>query len=283
MLTSYYSTLVLSGGSIKSIGALGALQYCIDKNLLGHIRTYIGTSAGAIILYLMAIGYTPSEIIVYICTHDIFEDVNYLDIVSMASGCGAISFLNFLHHLEKMTIDKIGYLPTFQDIELKFHKKLIVTTYNYTKQQAEYLSVDTTPSLPCLIALRMTSCLPLVFDMFKYMDNYYIDGGIVDNFPIDYDDDGSHRLGILIDMYDEGERERPLGDHRGVLEYIYNLLLIPLKQQLYEKLERISSQHDIIRVKSDIGFLNYGISCRDKLDLFSMGYQDAVRTFETKV
>ena len=60
-----FDTIVLSGGSIKGIVTLGALQYAKENYLLENIKTYIGTSSGAIISYLLAIGYNPIEMIVY--------------------------------------------------------------------------------------------------------------------------------------------------------------------------------------------------------------------------
>jgi hypothetical protein len=70
---SHYDTLVLSGGSSKGIIILGALQYLIDNYLISNIETYIGTSVGSIICYLLLIGYTPIEIIVYICKNQLLE------------------------------------------------------------------------------------------------------------------------------------------------------------------------------------------------------------------
>ena len=64
-----YDTLVLAGGGTKGILTLGALQYAFDNLFLTNVKNYIGTSAGAMICFLLCIGYKPIEIIVYICTH----------------------------------------------------------------------------------------------------------------------------------------------------------------------------------------------------------------------
>ena len=48
-MNSEYNTLIISGGSVKAICSLGALQYCDDEKLIDNIDTYIGASAGAII------------------------------------------------------------------------------------------------------------------------------------------------------------------------------------------------------------------------------------------
>ena len=60
-----YDTIVLSGGSIHGIIVLGCIQYMIDNNILNKINIYIGTSIGSIIAYLLAIGCTPIDIIVF--------------------------------------------------------------------------------------------------------------------------------------------------------------------------------------------------------------------------
>jgi hypothetical protein len=51
------------------------------------------------------------------------EKMNDLNIVSMIQGRGAISFFNIQEQLEKMSISKIGYLPTLNDIKEKMKKK----------------------------------------------------------------------------------------------------------------------------------------------------------------
>ena len=84
-----YDTLVLSGGSTKGIIILGSLQYLYDNFYLSKIKNYIGTSSGAIICFLLAIGYTPIEIIVYICTHQLLEKIQHFNVVAMINGGGA--------------------------------------------------------------------------------------------------------------------------------------------------------------------------------------------------
>lgn len=285
----YYNTLVLSGGSIKTISMLGSIQYCYDNSLLDGVTTYIGTSAGSMLNYLLCIGYTPIEIIIYLCTHNIFEAVQYLDVVSMMNGGGAIGFSKFQEHLEKMTIDKIGRLVTFKDVQNLFKKDLIVTTYNYTKQIPEYLSPTSTPDMPCLVALRMTSCLPFIFEPFKYMDCQYLDGAFGDNFPILYnlDDENensvkSHRLGITVEVYDYSENpEDNVLDTTKLVEYLYKIITIPLKQNVLNKLE--SAKHmDIIRIKNDVNMFNYRLNSKEKMELFSVGYQIAKDFFKAE-
>ena len=171
IMTRNFDTLVLSGSGVKGLFVLGALQYCYDNFILSDIENYVGTSSGAMISFLLVIGYTPVEIITSICCNQVMEKMQHFDIFAMINNLGAASFTNISLHLERMTIDKIGYLPTFSDLKHKFNKNLVCITYNLTKGEVEYLSYETRPELPCLIALRMSSNLPLVFENYKY-DNY---------------------------------------------------------------------------------------------------------------
>ena len=197
----------------------------------------------------------------------------------MINGAGATSFNNIYEHLEKITIEKIGYIPTFLDLKEKYSKNLICVTYNITDDKTEYLSYETYPNLPCLIALRMSSNLPLIFENYKYGNSFYIDGGISDNFAIDVGDNiGKKILGILITSDSEN-----FNDHleSGILEFIYKLIFIPISQILEYKLKNISDKCKIIKLCYDkVKFFDFNINSQTKLDFFSFGYENMKKEFE---
>lgn len=275
-----YDTLVLSGGSTKGIIILGSLQYLYDNFYLKEIKNYIGTSSGSIICFLLAIGYTPIEIIVYICTHQLLERIQHFNVVAMINGGGASSFISIYEQLEKMTIEKIGYIPTFQDLKTKFNVNLTCITYNLTENKTEYLSVDNYPNLPCLIAIRMSSNLPLIFENFKYGKNLYVDGGISENFGIDIGDKiGERVLGIYLDS--EGKHFNTENDIN-IIEYIYKLMFIPISQSTELKIKNASMKCKIIKLSSNSSttFFDFKINSIEKLNLFSSGYQETKEILE---
>lgn len=55
-------TLVIGGGSIKTIASLGALSVLQEKGILDNITKFAGSSAGSVIVTLLVLGYTPKEI-----------------------------------------------------------------------------------------------------------------------------------------------------------------------------------------------------------------------------
>ncbi len=268
-----FDTIVLAGGSSKGIMMLGALQYLSDNFYLSEIKNFIGTSSGAIICFLLSIGYTPIEIMVYICTHQLLEKIQHFNIVAMINGCGASSFSNIYEQLEKMTIEKIGYIPTFSDLKNKYNVNFICVTYNLTENKTEYLSFENNPDLPCLIGLRMSSNLPLIFEKFKYGNNFYVDGGLSDNFAIDLGDKiGKKILGLYIDSDDEKLKKE---NDVNVIEYIYKLMFIPISQSTMFKINNVSNKCKIIKLQNNkINFFDFNINSVEKLNLFSSGYQE---------
>lgn len=266
-------TLVLSGGSVNGISILGALQYVKDNNMIDNISNFIGTSAGAFACYLLAIGYSPVEIICYICTSGVLEKMKHFNLVAMINGQGASSFSQIQENLEKMTIDKIGQFLTLKDLKTKYGKNLICVTFNVTQGIAEYLSHENFPDLPCLTALRMSANLPFVFEPYKYMNDFYIDGGIVNNFAIDIAEQiGKNILGICL-SYEKMNKT----DLSNFMQYMFKLMLVPIGYATKSKINSASSKCKILELDCgpDMNFFNFNISSKLKLELFSSGYSNA--------
>jgi predicted acylesterase/phospholipase RssA len=276
-----YDTLVLSGASQKGFILLGSLQYAMDNFMLKNIETYVGTSAGAIICYLLIIGYTPIEIVVYLCTNQILEKMSTINIMNMIKGSGGSSFNHVHEHLEKMTIAKLGYLPTLMDLKTKLNKVLICITHNMTENKSELISPDTFPTIPCLSALRMSSNLPFVFDRYKYGHSFYLDGGISDNFGIQVGEElGKKILGITLMNPSKTSIET---DDINTLEYLYNIMMVPIDTYIKYKIEKASDKCTIICLKSPNNkFFNFEMESTEKMDMFVSGYQQITTFIEKK-
>lgn len=274
-----YDTLVLSGNSVKGFYVLGALQYCYDNFLLSSVENYVGTSSGAMMSFMMAIGYTPVEIVTSICCQQVMERMQHFDIFAVMNNLGATSFTSIAQHLERMTIDKIGYLPTFSDLKHKFKKNLTCVTYNLTKGVIEYLNYENNPTLPCLVALRMTSNLPLIFENYKYDNNFYTDGGLVNNFAVDYGEKiGTRVLGFYIQF-----ENTTFSNTDNILEFIYKLIYIPIRQQQQSKIECINkTKTRVVPIYKALGEnqnnFNFSLTSVERLEMFSSGYRQCKAT-----
>ena len=275
----HFDTIVLPGASTKGIITLGALQYAVDNFILANVKTYVGTSSGAMICYMLAIGYTPIEIMVYICKNQLMEKIQHFNVVAMIQGRGATSFNTIQEQLEKMTISKIGYLPTLNDLKEKYGKTLICVTHNLTHNCVEYLSWENHPHLPCITALRMSSNLPLIFENYTYGNCLYVDGGISDNFAIDIGEKyGKKVLGILLGAEGSNFSNEP---DISTLEFIYKIMFVPINQYISYKIKNVSSKCRVVCINHNkIKFFQFDISSSTKLDMFSSGYEQMKENFE---
>ena len=266
-------TIILSGGSIKGFLTLGAIQYIHDNLNTTSLTTFIGSSCGALIAYLLVIGYTPIEIMVYICTHDVLPKMtSSMDIVNAVNGQGAISF-NFIHNiLEKMTIEKVGRLLTMKELFEKSNKHLLCVTYNLTKDKPEILSHISFPDLPCLTAVRMSSNLPLIFGSFKYQENFYIDGGITDNLGLRYIPTES-KSSIAINIVDDMQYK----PNSNILEFMYHILAIPIRQLTKNVISEMTEKNKnlkILNLRDDKQpkVYDFNIKSSTRFEMFSNGY-----------
>ena len=203
---SEYNTLILSGGSIRTICELGAIQYYNDHDLLNSIDLYVSESASSIIAYLTIIGYSPIEMLNIVCSHPMFTtDIPFIDMISLLKNEGGLSFSPLRDLLETLTINKLGMLPTLGKLYQLFKKRFVVSVFDYDSKKLEYLTPETHPDVPCIVAIRMSCGLPFIFKPFKYMGKRYMDPGIVEAIPLGYLDnlDLSERrvLAIAIEPY----------------------------------------------------------------------------------
>lgn len=264
-----FNTLVLSGSGSRSVSTLGALNYCNKHDML-DIHTYIGTSSGAIIGYLLSIGYNSMEILLYLCTNNIFNKIDNSNISSFLNGTGFYDFSRIQLEIEKMTVKKVGYLLTMEQLHKLYNKNLIIVTYNDTKQESVYIDFQSHPNLPVMTALRMSCNLPLVFDNFKYMGDYYIDGVFADNFPVNRAPVDTYTLGI-----DISTQTLPVcGDDMTLYNRVNNILSMSLFKQDHEKY-RYRDNTEILIIKIDNNNTNIIETVRTPniLDLFSAGYR----------
>ena len=176
--------MILSGGGTKGLCSLGALQYLQDSKRIdcSSVKRLIGTSIGAIICYFLAIGYSPIELVVYLCSHGVLESLTINQFEQIVSGDGIYDYKILRDVYEKMTLEKMDTIPTLNEVYTRFGKELIICTYNFTDRKTEHLSYRTHPDLSCMDALRMSSNLPFIFSSFIYGDKEYIDGGVIENF-----------------------------------------------------------------------------------------------------
>jgi NTE family protein len=194
-LNTDYDTIVISGGSTSGICLLGQLfRLNLDYT---KIRNFSGTSIGAVISFLLCIGYSPFEILTQIKNNlPVFRQVFGLkptNIMLMVTHKSLYSIKLIKEMINQMIIAKLGFIPTFGQL----NKNFLCCSFNYCKMRVEYFSTISTPDMDTSTALLLSCAIPFVFEPVLYNKDIYIDGGIIDNFPVKKTDDVFNCVSIL--------------------------------------------------------------------------------------
>lgn len=275
----YYDTIVIAGGSVKGFIFLGALQYLQDNYMIKEVTSFYGTSIGSAIAYLMAIGYTPIEIMITLTTERILEKFLSISPLNCFNGKGAMEFRPLIDFMEKISLKKIGYCPTLADIKNRHGKTLVIATHNLTRGDVEYLGPDSHPDLSALTAIKMSCSMPLMFEHCKYKDCFYVDGGISDNFPIDYalSKETGKIFGIQYE-YPKRINSEPEQDEISLKETFSRLIYTMINCRMLYDTKNYPRRCTILNIKYDKevpSFVNFDVSISKQLSMFSKGYQNA--------
>lgn len=267
-----YDTLVMSGGGVKGFAQLGVLYYYELKNQLQNIKTYVGTSIGAINCLLLAAGYSVLEIYQIGCEQNPFKDLQNINLSQLNKTYGLCEFQEMVAILEEKIKLKYGYIPTLGELYHNYGIELITVVYNTTDSCGEYLSYRETPALSCVMAVVMSANIPLVFSRIEYNGRYYIDGGIFDNCPVKYIDDNKHQI-LAIQTENFGMK------FNNIFEYFVCLLQVSLTEHQKTKNQNLSNKVHLITIKTDAHAIDLNLTAAKKEELFSLGFQTAKSKF----
>jgi NTE family protein len=215
---------VFEGGGVRGIGLAGALSVF---DAVGY-RPYsvAGTSAGAIVSTLVASGYTAAEIKQIIMGIDFskFEDPPLIGrIPHLGSMIDLIPHYglykgDYFHSLMRNLLAAKG-VHTFRDLILsesaqdeRYRYKARIVTSDIVQGTMVVLPTDAAKyginpdDLDVSLAVRMSMSIPFFFYPVQQWGSYFVDGGLLSNYPLELFDSGGPPLyptiGFL--MYEPG-------------------------------------------------------------------------------
>lgn len=271
-----YTNLVLSGGGLKGLCTLGALSILDNKDMLKTITTYCGSSAGAILCLFLNIGYTPKDIF------DILYEIDFSMLTSFDFDC---LFDDVCIGLDKGDAIKyvIGTLmikknysinTTFDELYEKTKKKLIITGTCVNNATIKYFSYETTPKMKIMTAIRITYSIPIVFKPVKHENNLWIDGGCMDNYPIElFKNELDKTIGILVN--DEIEIE----SFDDITQYFVNIIKCLQKGLIMKSYDQYKNNTIYINSLASHNNMDFVTDNNGKLQLYELGKEKATGFF----
>lgn len=277
-----FDAVILSGGGIKGIGTLGVLHYYFEKGLLdlSHVQEFSGTSVGTIINLFMICGYTPMEIFIKVYTlNNLFKAGDLENLWKTFQNYGIMPIKPLMDIMEEMVTDKLGVLPTLLELYTLTKKTLTITAVNHSKMRIEYINHKTRPHLSAIEAVKFSCNLPIIFPKIEYDGDYWVDGGLVDNFPYDgLQNPKANILGVVVMGTDKEENADTF------IGYVYRLIVIPINTMTQLRTKDLPKNVKLVTLTFDgVPMLNFGMASEKKMDMFTKGYHTARRDEEREI
>jgi len=155
--------IALGGGGTRGFAHLGILKRLEEKGVFPDIIA--GTSAGSIVGSFLSAGKNSDEIF------ELMEKRKLTDFAKLTMPVSGLMSLDYL----KEQLEEILPGKTFKDLNLPFY----ATVSNLLTGKVEYLSEGNVA-----LAVQASSSIPIVFSPVEIENQLYVDGGLLDNVPV---------------------------------------------------------------------------------------------------
>ncbi len=262
--------LVLGGGGIKAIAMVGVLKVLEERKILENIKTYIGSSAGGLLIFLLNIGFNSVEL------YDILVNINFdnyrdIRLNGLLNNCGLDDGSGIMR-LIKAIIKQKGIVNdiTFKELNEKTSKKIILTGSNITTEESEFYDVDRTPDMKVLDAIRITISYPVIYEPVQHNNCKLVDGGFYEPFPFDIME--GNKLGVIFHCKN---KRHEIKDFEGLLFSLFHGFI-----NRYERKYVKGNEKNIIFLPiEDVHAMNFNITIEEKEKLYKIGVKVAEKYF----
>jgi NTE family protein len=238
----YKVGFVLSGGGARGFAHLGFLEALNEAGIYPDVIA--GTSAGALAGVLYADGYSPREIL------DLMNTSSRFDLMRPTFPREGLLQISGIMKILKANLRS----KTFSDLKIP----LIVTATDINNGRAVYFSEG--DLIQTVIA---SSSIRVLFEPVKVGDILYVDGGVLDNFPVRPIE---NRCQIIIGSFvnQVGYVEKI----SGLISIAERTFMLSLSKEIYEKARKF----DLFVAPAELR--NYKILDTLKAsELFNVGYE----------
>jgi NTE family protein len=250
-MKKFKTGLVLSGGAARGLAHAGVLQALDEADI--HADIISGVSAGAIVGALYADGYRPKQIL------EFFLEKSMLSYVKPAIPRRGLLRMSGLEEILKENL----HAKRIEELKIP----LCITTTDIHTGKA--LVFTTGKLIPLIIA---SSSIPVMFVPIEIEGLTLVDGGVVDNFPIDpIRDQCEFLIGVHVN---------PIGTVQkieGILDIAERTFNLTVAAQIEKKIHGF----DIFMEPNELR--NYGYTDVKKAkEIYNIGYKEAKRVLEIK-
>lgn len=183
-------SIIFAADGLLGLSHLGAMHYLnsVDTNFMKKFDNYIGASIGSIWCFLFSMN-IPLERIIFIGYNifqedftECFEDMSFKSL-NKYFGLTKCNFKT-LNDLLVSIFNRESV--TFELHYKKFNKNLVISGFNLTTSKIEYFNHMNTPDMKIIDAIRISTCIPIMFSPINLNSYKYMDPVLSENIPISY-------------------------------------------------------------------------------------------------
>jgi NTE family protein len=261
--------IVFSGGSIRGLCFIGTIRYLQELNIIDNIKNYAGSSIGAIVSFLLILGYTHDDLYnLFMCINlDKFSNIKSENIFSFFDNYGIDNGDKMVKTLrvflkKKLKCDDI----TFEDFYEKTQKNITITGSCLNNMKVEYFNKKTYPNMSVITALRISISMPILYTPVIFNEKYYVDGALTENYAIDlFENNNKKTIGFVLTS-----NEIFNNTIDSVEKYFMSIIWTSTAHQLKNKIEKYK---DItIEINCNIDSLDFTINKEKRIEVINDGY-----------
>ena len=275
-----YHYLCLSGGGIKLISFIGTLKYLTQNNYINikKLKQIIGVSAGSIIAFLITIGYTIDELEDFILNFHFNKLLSEFNTEKLLFDYGIADTNNIKKLLSILLYKKINKKNiTFLEL-FNLHKiKLDIGVSNITKNNFEIFNHINKPNMNVIDAIIISCSLPIIFKPIKINNCLYSDGGVLNNFPLQYFN--KKNLHNVISIVSKSKNSNNIDN---VFDYLNKVIFNVISNNTNITIQNYQHNTNIIQVISHINTIDFNINKDIIQNEINIGFQSAKNFFKNK-
>jgi len=247
----YQTGLVLSGGAARGFAHIGVLKALNEEGIYPEVVS--GVSAGALAGVLYCDGYNADEIF------SIFKDKSLMKFASLTIPRDGLLGIENLGKVMKESLRA----KTFEELKIPFY----CNATNLNEGTSEYFHEG--ELIPRIMA---SACIPVLFKPIYMNGATYVDGGVLDNFPVaPIRDQATQIIGVHVNPTGKEEQVK------GLLKIAERAFHITVNSRIKE----MSQNCDLFIQPEKVN--RYGLlNASAGKELFDMGYENAKEVLKKK-
>ena len=263
--------LVFSGGGFKAYALFGVYATLDQMKLLDNLETLVGNSAGSAMAILIALKYTPDELYSFVTDFD-YKKLKEWNFINITTQWGIETGTKLEQFMLKLIVNKLrtdgnshprNWDPTFMDLYQYNPVELTIVATKLNTHELMQYNYRNTPNESIAKSFRKSIALPGIiapvfeFDASTNQRITYVDGAVIDNFPIQLCPDEPETVGVLLEECHHNFREI---EH--LEQYIVQLFNCRCSSVTHEKIKQIKKAYLNIFISKTLLFLIYNPSCK---------------------